>query len=108
DLHYFDSRRSGNNVLDDQIQIGDTVFPVGAQVASEFDLKFINLDYSYAFFQDDRVRLSVAGGLHTTGVHYKVASPGLALFEDESFIAPLPVVGLRGRSGSHRALAPER
>lgn len=96
ELHYFDSRRSGSNVLDSEIQIGNTTFPVGAAVSTQFDLKFINLDYSYAFFQDDRIRLSVAGGLHTTGVHYKVDSPGLALFEDESFTAPLPVVGLRG------------
>jgi hypothetical protein len=96
DLHYFDSRRSGDRVLDDTLEIGDTVFPIGATVSTQFDLQFINLDYSYAFVQDDRVRLSVAGGLHTTGVHFKVDSPGLALFEDQTFTAPLPVVGLRG------------
>lgn len=96
DLHYFDSRRSGDRVVNDTIQVGNSTFPVGAQVSTEFDLKFINLDYSYAFFQDDRVRLSVAGGLHTTGVHYKLESPGLALAEDQSYTAPLPVAGLRG------------
>jgi hypothetical protein len=96
DLHYFDSRRSGDRVLNEPIQVGNSAFPVGAHVTTQFDLKFINLDYSYAFFQDDRVRLSVAGGLHTTGVHYKLESPGLALFEDQSYTAPLPVAGLRG------------
>jgi hypothetical protein len=96
ELHYFDSSRSGENVLESPIDIGDTTFPTGATVFTEFDLKFINLDYSYAFFQDDRVRLSVAGGLHTIGVHYKLDSPGLSLFEDEKFTAPLPVVGFRG------------
>lgn len=96
ELHYFDSRRSGEKVLDRTIEVGDTTFPIGASVSTQFDLKFINLDYSYAFFQDDRVRLSVAGGLHTIGVHYKLDSPGLALFEDEKFTAPLPVAGFRG------------
>ncbi|HWH49181.1 MAG TPA: hypothetical protein VN664_15370 [Burkholderiales bacterium] len=95
DLHYFDSRRSASKVLDRTIDIGDTTFPVGATVSTEFNLQFVNVDYSYAFFQDDRVRLSVAGGLHTTGVKFKVDSPP-TLFEDESFTAPLPVVGLRG------------
>jgi len=95
DLHYFDSRRSATKVLDRTIDIGDTTFPVGATVSTEFNLKFVNVDYSYAFFQDDRVRLSVAGGLHTTGVKFKVDSPP-TLLEDESFTAPLPVVGLRG------------
>ncbi len=96
ELHYFDSRRSGTRVLDEDIVIGDTTFPSGFTVSSEFDLQFINFDYSYAFVQDDRVRLSVSGGLHTTGVHLKVDSPGPTLFEDQSFTAPLPVVGLRG------------
>jgi hypothetical protein len=95
DLHYFDSRRSGTRVLDQTIQIGDTTFPIGATVATQFDLQFANIEYSYAFFQDDRVRLSVAGGLHTTGVKFKLDSPP-ALFQDQSFTAPLPVVGLRG------------
>ena len=95
DLHYFDSRRSASKVLDRTIDIGDTTFPIGATVSTEFNLQFVNVDYSYAFFQDDRVRLSVAGGLHTTGVKFKVDSPP-TLFEDESFTAPLPVVGLRG------------
>ena len=96
ELHYFDSRRSGDKVLDRTIEVGDTTFPAGASVSTQFDLKFINLDYSYAFVQDDRLRLSVTGGLHTTGVHYKLDSPGLKLFEDEKFTAPLPVVGFQG------------
>jgi hypothetical protein len=95
DLHYFDSGRSGTRVLGEDLQIGDTFFPTGTTVTSQVNLQFINLDYSYAFFQDDRVRLSVAGGLHTTGVKFKVESPP-TLFEDQSFTAPLPVVGLRG------------
>jgi len=95
ELHYFDSRRSGTRMLDEDIAIGDTTFGSGDTVSTQFDLQFINFDYSYAFFQDDRVRLSVSGGLHTTGVKLKVDSPP-TLFEDQSFTAPLPVVGLRG------------
>src|ERR1700704_3397437 len=30
DLHYFDSRRSGDRVVNDTIQIGNATFPVGA------------------------------------------------------------------------------
>ena len=96
DVAYFDSRRSGDKVLEEEIQVGDTVFPLGAAVSSEFNLRFLNVNYSYAFFQDERVRLSAAVGLHVTGVELKMKSPGLALFEDESFTAPLPVVGMRG------------
>ena len=97
DFTYFDSRRSGNRVLDESIQIGDEVFPINARVDTEFDLRFINVNYSYAFFQDDRVRLAGAVGLHTTGVELKLKEVGgAANVEEESFTAPLPAVGLRG------------
>ena len=96
DIHYYDSRRDGSRTLGQDIQVGDQTFPAGSGVSTEFDLQFINIDYSYAFLQDERVRIAVAGGLHTTRVRLKLESPGLALFEDESVTAPLPVVGLRG------------
>ena len=97
DIHYYSSRRTGNRVLDEQIQIGDQVFPVNAVVDTKFDLSFINAEYSYAFFQDDRVRLAAAVGLHTTGVDLKLQQiGGAAQVEEESFTAPLPVFGLHG------------
>jgi hypothetical protein len=97
DVHYYDSRRSGSKVLDQDIQIGDEAFPINAAVDTEFDLRFLNVDYSYAFLQDSRVRLSGAIGLHTTGVELKMQEVGgAARVEEESFTAPLPVVGLRG------------
>jgi hypothetical protein len=97
DFNYFDSRRSGNKVLDEQIQIGDEVFPINARVDTEFDLRFINVNYSYAFLQDNRVRLAAAIGLHTTSVELKLQEVGgSAKVEEESFTAPLPAVGLRG------------
>jgi hypothetical protein len=96
EFHYYNLRRTGDKVLDNTIQVGDLVFPAGTGLNSEFKLQFVNVDYSYAFFQDNRVRLAVAGGVHTTGVKLKMTSTGGALAEDTSFTAPLPVLGLRG------------
>ena len=44
---------------------------------------------------DDRVRLGISAGLHTTGIKLKVAESGGLKVEEESFTAPLPMVGLR-------------
>lgn len=95
EIQYFGSSRSGDNVLQQDVQIGDKFFPAGTQVVSEFELQFFNVDYSYAFLQDDRARLAFSVGLHTTDVRLAVDSPGRPLSEDESFTAPLPVIGLR-------------
>ncbi|UCH49854.1 MAG: hypothetical protein JSU95_08880 [Betaproteobacteria bacterium] len=95
ELQYFESSRSGDKVLEEDLEIGDEFFPAGTAVQSELDLRFFNVDYSYAFLQDDRVRLALSAGLHTTDVRFSINSPGSSLSEDESFTAPLPVIGLR-------------
>jgi hypothetical protein len=95
ELQYFDSSRSGIKTLEEDLEIGDELFPAGTTVHSEVDLRFFNVDYSYAFLQDDRVRLAVSAGVHTTDVKFSIESSETPTSEDESFTAPLPVIGLR-------------
>ena len=95
EFHYFDSNRTGDKVLDQDLQIGDKLFPAGTGVTTEFGLRFANFDYAYNFLMDDRVRLGVSAGLHTTGVSLNVAATDGSKAGDESFTAPLPVIGLR-------------
>ena len=95
EFHYFESIRSGDRTLAVDLQIGDILYPAGTTLSTDFDMSFANIDYAYAFFQDDRVRVAVSGGLHVTGVGLRIDSRGFAVQEDESFTAPLPVVGLR-------------
>jgi len=95
EMHYYRSDRDGSRVTEQEYQIGDTVFPAGSGVESELDTWFFNVNYAYAFFQDDRVRLSGAIGVHTTGIKFKVSSVGLGV-EEEEVTAPLPVIGIRG------------
>jgi hypothetical protein len=95
ELHYFDSKRTGAKKLNQEIEIGDQVFPIDAEVSTEWNLEFINLDYVYNFLMDDRVRLGVSAGLHTTGIGLKVEEVGGAKVEEDEFTAPLPMLGLR-------------
>lgn len=95
EFHYFDSSRSGSRTLQQDLQIGDKIFLAGTGVNTEFDLQFANLDYVYNFLMDDRVRLGASAGLHTTGIGLKITETGGGSLEDESFTAPLPMIGLR-------------
>ena len=95
EFHYFSSERTGDKVLDRDLQIGDAFFPAGTGVVTEFDLRFANVDYVYNFLMDDRVRLGLSVGLHTTGIGLKVSETGGQKAEDESFTAPLPMIGFR-------------
>jgi hypothetical protein len=94
ELHYYQSKRDGERTLDQDLQIGDTVFPAGTGVTSNLDLWFVNANYSYAFLQDDRIRLAGSVGVHTTGINFNVEAPGLGE-ENENITAPLPVIGAR-------------
>jgi hypothetical protein len=96
EAHYYRSLRDGTRVLDQTYQIGDVVFPAGTGARSELDVWFFNVNYAYALLQDDRVRLSAALGVHTTGIGFKISGEGVGIEEDEEVTAPLPVVGLRG------------
>ena len=95
EFHYFDSKRDGDKTLEQDLQIGDVEFLAGTGVLTEFELRFANLDYVYNFLMDDRVRLGVSAGLHATGVKLKVSDSGGSSAEEESFTAPLPMLGLR-------------
>jgi hypothetical protein len=96
EVHYYSTDREGRRPLGQNTRIGDLLFPTGAAVDSQLQVEFINIDYAYAFVQDDRVRVAAAVGLHTTAFDFDVNAPALNLAESESFTAPLPVLGLRG------------
>ncbi len=95
ELHYFDSSRSGEKKLDQDLQIGDIFFPKDTGVVTDWDLQFINVDYVYNFLIDDRVRLGASAGIHTTGISLQVAESGGAKVKKEDVTAPLPMLGLR-------------
>ncbi len=95
EFHYFNSDRSGDKLLEEDLQIGDVIFPAGTGVVTDFEMQFVNVDYVYNFLMDDRVRVGASVGVHTTGVRLQVSESGGPKVEEESFTAPLPMIGLR-------------
>lgn len=96
DLGWFDISRDSSTTLLQDITIGDTIFPLGTEVTSSFDLQIFKGAYSYSFFQDDRMDMGVSFGIFVMPVDFEIDASGLFEgHEKESITAPLPVLGLR-------------
>ena len=96
DLGWFDISRDSSTTLLQDITIGDTIFPLGTEVTSSFDLQIFKGAYSYSFFQDDRMDMGVSFGLFVMPIDFKIdASGAFEGHESESITAPLPVLGFR-------------
>ena len=92
-LGYFDINRNASKILEDSLQIGDFIYPVGEEVSTKFDLTIIRAKYGYAFLHDDRISLAVSGGFFILPITFSIKATGLDEQKGD-IIAPLPVIGL--------------
>lgn len=101
---YFENNRRGSRDLSRDISFGDTVFPVDATVSAKSELTVAQLSYEYAFHRRQDYELAASIGLHMLkaglGLAATIDGPGgsgaVALDEEATSKAPLPVIGLRG------------
>ncbi len=96
DFSIFVFNREGTRVIDEEIQIGDEIFTVNAEVESEFDTLVIKLAYRYAFLYRPRWHMGASLGAHTMEWKSKWTAGALAAEEEFDVLAPLPVLGLFG------------
>jgi hypothetical protein len=98
-LSYVGYHRSGSTTLTDQIQIGDNILLPGTQLSTVFNFDIIRATYTYAVFQDDRVRIGLGLGFYIApiNINVKVTSSDQTL-EGGSMqtTLPLPVLALGG------------
>jgi hypothetical protein len=98
DFTYAAYHRSGSAIMDQEIVVGDVTLPVGAKVDTVFNFDIIRADYSYAFLQDDRMRIAVGLGLYAVPLKYSInatTSGGSEKVENASITLPLPALALR-------------
>ena len=100
---YTDYSQTDRATLSSEIQWGDDLFPVNAQVTSTLGFEVIEAAYEYAFVTSDRAEIAGSVGLHYTTLEARLAatvtSPNTgsrSIGGPRSVEAPLPVVGLRG------------
>jgi hypothetical protein len=101
DLSWFSLNRSGERSVDQEFVIEDPdgneiTIPAGTRVDAFFNLDIYKAQYSYSFFQDDRIDLAFVVGLYIMPIEAGFSASGLIDYDlEEKFTAPLPVIGLR-------------
>jgi len=96
EAEYFELNRGGSRSLERDIQFGDLVFPIRAQVTSKFDFSDLRLSVDYSFFRTLDKEVGVGVGLHAVAYDVSLAS-GVVGTQQEDVIAPLPVFNLYGQ-----------
>jgi hypothetical protein len=98
-LKWYPLRRSGQKVIERDIQFGDKEFFLGDEVDSSFDADFYTLEYVWAFYRSKKVVLGLSAGLSVTEfrVGLGTADEGGADANTAKLTLPLPTIG--GRLG---------
>ncbi len=84
--------RNSTKVLESDIEMGDTIFPIGTEVESRFNYQIFKINYDFNFYMDKRVKLGFTVGLFIMPMDFSTSALG---FSEESFyfVAPLPTLG---------------
>ncbi len=97
DFSLFDlSRTSKTKQIDRTINFGDEVFNINAAVSSETDLTILKTAYTFSMLDRDRGFLGITAGLYVASTSLSLSEATRGTAKSEDFIAPLPVIGLRG------------
>ncbi len=95
ELSWMGIYRKSTKTLDEQIEIGDKVYPINTRVDSHLDIDIIKTGYSYSLLFDDRFDLGIGLGIFimpiTVGVEANKEGK-----EEVSFTAPLPTINIYG------------
>jgi len=92
DFGYFDLSRDGSKTLGRDITIGNTEYPTGTTVDTEFDLKLFKGAYSYSLVQDDKIDFGLGIGLYVAPIDFRISTSVGGGLEESSSTAPLPFV----------------
>jgi hypothetical protein len=93
--------RRSTKALERDIAIGDTVYPVAAEVSAGFESSIVRFTVGNRFFQRPNIEIGAAVGLHGTDFTVFLEGQGSVAggtrsfrTENRSIFAPLPTVGL--------------
>src|SRR3954463_6753597 len=96
EAEWFELNRSGVRTIDRDIQYGDRVFPVNTQLSSTFDFSDLRLSAGYSFFKRPDKEIGVGLGFHLASYNVSLSSTTVGT-EQESVLAPLPVISFYGQ-----------
>lgn len=99
---YFKNDRTSTRTLEDEIEFGDTTYPVDAQVRARNDTEILQVSYEYSFLQRPSYELAASIGIHRLSFDLALdadlggTGQSASRHESAQTHGPLPVFGLRG------------
>jgi len=96
EFNYFDLRRSGSRVIDENITYGGVNYLFHTTVSTFADMRTDSLQFRYALVDDYPWTLSLMAGAHATHFTVGLSDLNSGVSRSADAQAPLPVVGLRG------------
>ncbi len=91
------THRSAQTQVERRIEFEDEVYLIGERVDSELDLTLVGLTYGFRFIQRERAELTGTFGVQVAQVDANSVVRSRVVREEESGVAPLPLLGLEGR-----------
>jgi hypothetical protein len=100
EFEYFNLNRNGAATLTAEIEFGDEIFNVGAEVKSFFDTDVTRVSYAFLLKDTDNYAFAISAGLHITDLNTGITEINSQFAEDTVAVAavtaPLPVIGVTG------------
>jgi len=93
--------QTATRVIDEQIEIGDEVYPVDATLRTRWQIELIPITYSYSFLKADNYELAGTFGVHWDKISLSLngstslSNDDLTATADANADLPLPLIGLR-------------
>ena len=94
----FQLNRSGERRIDRDIQWGENVYPVNANVQSHFNFSDLRISAGYSFFKRADKEVGVGLGLHVAAYDVGLTANAIGT-EQQDITAPLPVLSFYGQFG---------
>lgn len=116
DFGYVALKRTGENIIDQDITWGNKIIQAGGSVSTELRTEFPYVAWRYDFLQVDKVRISGSAGISYMGIKTSLAASGTItdlngvpvpgnLDRDFSINFPVPQIGLQLDWALSRSLA---
>ena len=91
---YFESKRSGNQVLATDIVFGNQTFPAGELAQTSFDLEQFNITYTYSFIRTNRFEVGSGLALYFLQLDVIGQVPAQGLRQEVTAATPFPALPL--------------
>jgi len=91
---YFETNRSGSQVLANDVVFGNQTFPAGQLAQTTFDLQQFNITYTYSFIRNNRFEVGSGLALYFLQLDVIGAVPAQNLRQEVTAATPFPALPL--------------